>query len=211
MLCGRLDGRKIYRRMYTCVRMTESLCYSPETISTLLISHTPMQNIKLKKKKRILFWLCAVWDDQLTNNFIYWGGQLSQHCYSAMLCIQSCPTLATPWTIACQAPLSLEFSRQEYWSGLPFPSPIQNKKVLKMELIHNMRSLKKKEKTNCSFWPGDDPPGWTAHQVNGIFSLACVSGQGAIPWVGPLVQRSFKSRNANEGVDTALMARVLVY
>ena len=30
---------------------------------------------------------------------------------------------ATPWTIACQAPLSMEFSRQEYWSGLPFPSP----------------------------------------------------------------------------------------
>ena len=30
---------------------------------------------------------------------------------------------ATPLTIACQAPLSMEFSRQEYWSGLPFPSP----------------------------------------------------------------------------------------
>ena len=30
---------------------------------------------------------------------------------------------ATPWTIACQAPLSMEFSRQENWSGLPFPSP----------------------------------------------------------------------------------------
>ena len=29
----------------------------------------------------------------------------------------------TPWTIPCQAPLSLEFSRQEYWSGNPFPSP----------------------------------------------------------------------------------------
>ena len=29
---------------------------------------------------------------------------------------------ATPWTVA-QAPLSVEFSRQEYWSGLPFPSP----------------------------------------------------------------------------------------
>ena len=27
------------------------------------------------------------------------------------------------WTVACQAPLSMEFSRQEYWSGLPFPSP----------------------------------------------------------------------------------------
>ena len=31
--------------------------------------------------------------------------------------------LVTPWTVACQAPLSLEFSRQEYWSGLPFPPP----------------------------------------------------------------------------------------
>ena len=33
------------------------------------------------------------------------------------------PTLATPWTVARQAPLSTGFSRQEYWSGLPFPSP----------------------------------------------------------------------------------------
>ena len=30
---------------------------------------------------------------------------------------------ATPWTVAYQAPPSMEFSRQEYWSGLPFPSP----------------------------------------------------------------------------------------
>ena len=29
----------------------------------------------------------------------------------------------TPWTVASQAPQSMEFSRQEYWSGLPFPSP----------------------------------------------------------------------------------------
>ena len=36
---------------------------------------------------------------------------------------RSCPTLATPWTVAYQAPQSMEFSRQEYWSGLPFPSP----------------------------------------------------------------------------------------
>ena len=28
-----------------------------------------------------------------------------------------------PWTVACQAPLSMAFPRQEYWSGLPFPSP----------------------------------------------------------------------------------------
>ena len=30
---------------------------------------------------------------------------------------------STPWTIAHQAPLSMGFSKQEYWSGLPFPSP----------------------------------------------------------------------------------------
>ena len=29
----------------------------------------------------------------------------------------------TPWTVACQAPLPVGFSRQEYWSGLPFLSP----------------------------------------------------------------------------------------
>ena len=35
---------------------------------------------------------------------------------------QSCPTVVTPWMVTCQAPLSMGFSRQEYWSGLPFPS-----------------------------------------------------------------------------------------
>ena len=40
---------------------------------------------------------------------------LSRFCY-----IRLC---ATPWIAAHQAPLSLGFSRQEYWSGLPFPSP----------------------------------------------------------------------------------------
>ena len=34
-----------------------------------------------------------------------------------------CLTLATLWTVACQAPLSMGFFWQEYWSGLPFPSP----------------------------------------------------------------------------------------
>ena len=42
---------------------------------------------------------------------------------SLSLVSKSCLTLATPWTAACQAPLSIGFSKQEYWSGLPFPSP----------------------------------------------------------------------------------------
>ena len=36
---------------------------------------------------------------------------------------QLCPTLCDPWTVAYQAPLSMGFPRQEYWSELPFPSP----------------------------------------------------------------------------------------
>ena len=39
------------------------------------------------------------------------------------LVAKSCTTLVTPWSVAHQAPLSMGFSRQEYWSGLPFPSP----------------------------------------------------------------------------------------
>ena len=37
--------------------------------------------------------------------------------------LQLCPILVTPWTVARQDPLSMEFSRQGYWSELPFPSP----------------------------------------------------------------------------------------
>ena len=44
-----------------------------------------------------------------------------------VLVAQLCPTL---WTVACQIPLSMKFSRQEYWSGLPFPSPeLHNRKI----------------------------------------------------------------------------------
>ena len=40
------------------------------------------------------------------------------------VCMLSCIWLfVTPWTVASQTPLSMEVSRQEYWSGLPFPSP----------------------------------------------------------------------------------------
>ena len=44
------------------------------------------------------------------------------HCGGSLVA-KSCLTLATPWTIARQASQSMGFSRQEYWNGLPFPSP----------------------------------------------------------------------------------------
>ena len=45
---------------------------------------------------------------------------------AAAVSLQSCPTLATPWTAAYQAPLSMGFSRQKYWSGVPLPFPGSN-------------------------------------------------------------------------------------
>ena len=50
------------------------------------------------------------------------GGWLLRN--TAGVCVLSHTQLFTiPWTVACQAPLSMGFSRQEYWSGLSFPSP----------------------------------------------------------------------------------------
>ena len=43
-------------------------------------------------------------------------------CCCCCLVAKSCLTLSVTQTVACQAPLSMGFPRQEYWSGLPFPS-----------------------------------------------------------------------------------------
>ena len=52
--------------------------------------------------------------------------KLIQHCKSTMcvcVCVLSCIQLfVAPWTVACQAPLYMEFSRQEYWSEVSFPN-----------------------------------------------------------------------------------------
>ena len=52
MLRGSLDGRAVWGRMDTCVCMAESLHCLPETITTLLIGYTPVQNKKFIKKKK---------------------------------------------------------------------------------------------------------------------------------------------------------------
>ena len=49
-----------------------------------------------------------------------WIGEMGTRVLSHFSYVQ---LLVTPWTVACQAPLSMGFSRQEYWSGLPCPPP----------------------------------------------------------------------------------------
>ena len=60
------------------------------------------------------------------------------YLYVCVLVAQSCPTLCNPMTVTYQAPLSMEFSRQEYWSGLPFLSPgdLPDMGRLKPGLLH---------------------------------------------------------------------------
>ena len=59
-----------------------------------------------------------------------------------MLVTQSCPTLLRPHRLAaCQAPLSMGFSRQQYWSGLPFPSPSILRDAQKLPEMSRTRSF----------------------------------------------------------------------
>ena len=53
--------------------------------------------------------------------FLFLNGIINTYVRAELL--QLCPILCNLWTVACQAPLSIELFRQEYWSGLPFPSP----------------------------------------------------------------------------------------
>ena len=54
---------------------------------------------------------------------------------SGGLVAKLCLTFATPWTVACQAPLSIGFPKQEYWSGLPF-SPLGDLSHPGIEPVH---------------------------------------------------------------------------
>ena len=65
---------------------------------------------------------------------------------------------ATPWTVAHQAPLSTGFSRQEFWSGLPFPSPrgIFPAQGLNLCLLHLLH------------WQADS---WPLHHLGSYFKL----------------------------------------
>ena len=59
--------------------------------------------------------LCPVW-------LLHWQADFSLLSHLSVSCSVMLDSV-TPWTVAHQAPLSMEFSRQEHWSGVPFPSP----------------------------------------------------------------------------------------
>ena len=63
-------------------------------------------------------------------------------CACVVPCVQPCDPV-TPWTVVCQASLSVKFSRQEYWNGLPFPSPGLEPMHWQVDslLLHHLGSL----------------------------------------------------------------------
>ena len=62
---------------------------------------------------------------------------------------QSCPTLKTPWPAAYQAPPSLGFSRQEYWSGVPLPSPKEEQEMANVQKeVSKLMDYMNTEQTN---------------------------------------------------------------
>ena len=63
---------------------------------------------------------------------------------------QSCPTLVTPWTAAHQAPPSMGFSRQKYWSGVPLPSP---KSCLQSDYFHFLWGCPMNSMDSCWSFP----------------------------------------------------------
>ena len=74
---------------------------------------------------RIYFPRIHTWEGGYCNSFtvLWWFSLIMWLLLLKMLVAQSCLTLCAPWTVACQAPLSLKFSRQEYWSRQSFVSP----------------------------------------------------------------------------------------
>ena len=73
--------------------------------------------------------LAGFYNSQVKNDHNYWSSETPMYQYFPSLLwlkvksFSHVQLFATPWTVAHQAPLSMGFSRQEYWSGLPFPSP----------------------------------------------------------------------------------------
>ena len=141
-LCGSLDERGVWGRMDTCVCMAEFLQCSPEIITTLLIGYIPIHNKKLKKTTAAaakLLQSCPTLCDTIDGSppgssvpgilqarTLEWVAISFSNAWKWKLKVKLLSRVrlsATPWTAAYQAPPSTGFSRQEYWSGVPLPSP----------------------------------------------------------------------------------------
>ena len=116
------------------------------------------------------------------------------------LVTKMCPTLATPWTVAHQAPLSVGFPKQEYWSGLPFPfQGIFLTQELNSSLPLQADSL-------LLELPGGHKTGDSITVNNHMWTIVpdCESSElELVPWIGPVrtgLQRRWDFSRHGEGL-----------
>ena len=94
----------------------------------------------------------------------------------------------TPWTVAWQVPLSIGFSRQEYWSGLPFPSPLFPLNNIKYHpnnlhlytAIELKNNFQKNNNNNfqASFYSFSQQPHFIGPCMLPLFKISCLG----LPW-----------------------------
>ena len=95
----------------------------PENSGRLGVNGLVLEEVPLESVERVVL-ICADDGGQRLVQVLRLKLQRPERdCRVCYMCAQSCLTLCNPMDVACQASLSMEFSRKEYWSGLPFPSP----------------------------------------------------------------------------------------
>ena len=115
----KLMVRSTYPKKVCTIRL--KICKDNHLISLLLLSHYSRSNSVRPHRWQPTRLLCP-WDSPGKNTGV--GCHFLLQCMKVkMKSLSRAQLLATPWTAAYQAPPSMGFSRQEYWSGLPLPSP----------------------------------------------------------------------------------------
>ena len=136
-------GNHFHLRNDICMYDICCVCLLLRLLPTFISNST----ISEGEKKKILFLATGKnfnEDSQFTKS-----PEICEVSLSLSLVTKLYPSFAIPWTVACQAPLSMGSSRQEYKSGLPFPSPLQSLSSAKITFITGGFSLP------CSHWEGE--------------------------------------------------------
>ena len=101
------------------------ISFRTDWFDLLAVQGTPKSLLQHHSSKASILWLSAFLMVQLSHPYMTTGKAtaLSIHRSEVVKSLSRVRLFATPWTIALQVPRSVGFSRQECWSGFPFPSP----------------------------------------------------------------------------------------
>ena len=116
-ICIWWSSRQIQSNALKAELLISSSRIPKSMLSCILVDSTPSALMLRPKPKNLLWFPFAL------TSLIQITIKLNNHHHLKGVCSVVSDSLATPSTITCQLPLSIELSKQEYYSGLPFPSP----------------------------------------------------------------------------------------